>query len=229
MFIALSVESGIIPIRDAMFEHRMYLPLFGPSLLFGYFVYVAGNKVQRPWLVLPAAVCILLLLGCLTHVRNQLWENPVALWTDSVQKNPENDRAWNNLGKAELEQDNLERAEEHFHQALDINPKHPRAKGNSGLYISSARRVWKALPYVREAAQALPEAQIISIIWVCCTVSWESLSRPLLIIERPFAYGPNIIRPAGIWALSWPNRANCGRHQRSWAGSWSMSLRISIC
>lgn len=158
MFIALSVESGIIPIRDAMFEHRMYMPLFGPSVIFGYFVYWAGNKVLRPWLVLPAAVCILLLLGGLTHARNQLWDNPVALWTDSVQKNPENDRAWNNLGKAELEQENLEQAEEHFHQALDINPKHPRAKGNLGYIFYLRGEYEKALPYVREAAQALPRS-----------------------------------------------------------------------
>ena len=33
MFICLSVESSVIPITDVMFEHRMYLPLFGIALV----------------------------------------------------------------------------------------------------------------------------------------------------------------------------------------------------
>jgi hypothetical protein len=32
-FITLSVESSIIPIRDALFEHRLYLPVFGFTLI----------------------------------------------------------------------------------------------------------------------------------------------------------------------------------------------------
>ena len=158
MFVALSVESGIIPIRDAMFEHRMYLPLFGPSLIFGYLVYLVGTKVQRPLLVLPAAACILLLLGGLTYARNQLWQNPVALWSDSVAKNPENDRAWNNLGKSELERGNIDQAEEYFQKALEINPDHPRAKGNLGYILYTRQEYEKALPYMRQAAYALPRS-----------------------------------------------------------------------
>ena len=38
-FITLSVESSIIPIRDAMFEHRLYLPIFGFSLAASYAVF----------------------------------------------------------------------------------------------------------------------------------------------------------------------------------------------
>lgn len=158
MFVALSVESGIIPIRDAMFEHRMYLPLLGPSLIFGYLVYLVGTKVQRPLMVLPAAACILVLFGGLTYARNQLWQNPVALWTDSVTKNPENDRAWNNLGKSELERGNIDQAEEYFQKALQINPDNPRAKGNLGYILYTRQEYEKALPYMRQAACALPSS-----------------------------------------------------------------------
>ena len=44
-FITLSVESSIFPIRDALFEHRLYLPMFGFSLLSGYVVEKSAFKI----------------------------------------------------------------------------------------------------------------------------------------------------------------------------------------
>ncbi len=47
-FITLSVESGIIPIRDALFEHRLYLPLFGLSLALAGGVFRLFRRKRRP-------------------------------------------------------------------------------------------------------------------------------------------------------------------------------------
>ncbi len=158
LFIALSVESGVIPIRDAMFEHRMYLPMFGPALLAGYLCYYAGSSLRRPALVAAGLVLVLVLLSSATLARNELWRDPVALWTDSVQKNPENDRAWNNLGQARLEQGSLEQAAEHLQRALEINSDNPRAKGNLGYIYFRQGRPDKALPLLEQAAKALPRS-----------------------------------------------------------------------
>lgn len=158
LFIALSVESGLIPIRDAMFEHRMYLPMFGPALLAGYLCYYAGTRLRRPALVAAGMVFVLVLLSTVTLARNELWRDPVALWTDSVQKNPENDRAWNNLGQARLEQGSLEQAAEHFQRALEINSDNPRAKGNLGYIYFRQGQPDKALPLLEQAAKALPRS-----------------------------------------------------------------------
>ena len=38
-FITLSVESSLIPIRDALFEHRLYLPMFGFAIIVSYLVF----------------------------------------------------------------------------------------------------------------------------------------------------------------------------------------------
>ena len=51
-FITLSVESSIIPIRDAMFEHRLYLPMVGFALLVSCLI---SNLLSANFHGLPAA------------------------------------------------------------------------------------------------------------------------------------------------------------------------------
>jgi hypothetical protein len=46
-FITLSVESGIIPIRDAVFEHRLYLPMFGFALIVSYLLFHLLSKIKE--------------------------------------------------------------------------------------------------------------------------------------------------------------------------------------
>jgi hypothetical protein len=58
LWLALTVlpESSLFPIRDAMFEHRMYLPLFGAALLGGGGCWSSGWPVgSRRWRPLPSA------------------------------------------------------------------------------------------------------------------------------------------------------------------------------
>ena len=45
-FITLSIESSIFPIKDALFEHRLYLPMFGFSLLVSYGIYFASSNIS---------------------------------------------------------------------------------------------------------------------------------------------------------------------------------------
>lgn len=46
-FITLSVESSIIPIRDVIFEHRVYLPSVGFVILISIFLQEAGESFSR--------------------------------------------------------------------------------------------------------------------------------------------------------------------------------------
>jgi len=49
-FITLSIESSIIPIRDALFEHRLYLPMLGFGLFVSYqlFYYLSNKRLFTP-------------------------------------------------------------------------------------------------------------------------------------------------------------------------------------
>ncbi len=54
-FITISVESSIIPIKDALYEHRLYLPMFGFVLVVSYLLFFfLSNK--RCWIVIRRGV-----------------------------------------------------------------------------------------------------------------------------------------------------------------------------
>lgn len=97
--LCMSIESGIIPIRDLMMEHRMYLPLFGISMcLAGVMLRYVHYKAFSSFVV--TALLILIVLGVLTFQRNRVWASEISLWENSLQQNPGNPRAMLNLGDA---------------------------------------------------------------------------------------------------------------------------------
>ncbi len=107
-FVTLSVESTIIPIRDALFEHRMYLPLFGCVLALTWTIFrLFGNRRA-----LAAGLCVILVvaLGTASFLRNRVWRDETVLWSDVVRKNPGSVRGLNYLGTLQMERGRLEEA-----------------------------------------------------------------------------------------------------------------------
>ncbi len=142
-FSTLSLESSFIPIRDAMFEHRLYLAVLG----FGWIL--VGILLRLPWpdhrsLVVP--VCLLLiLLGVATHRRNQIWQNPISLWQEAILCNPQNARAFNNLGRHLIDAGRLNEAEVALSRALALSPFRRNVYYNLGMIYARTKRLEPAL------------------------------------------------------------------------------------
>jgi hypothetical protein len=98
-YLAQIVESGFIPIRDVLFEHRTYLPNAGLCLVTAWITISVLPSLFR-WLN-PAAVALpmVAILGVLTWQRNQLWTDSVALWRDNAMKAPNNYRVLDTYAK----------------------------------------------------------------------------------------------------------------------------------
>jgi hypothetical protein len=58
-FITLSVESSIIPIRDVIFEHRLYLPSVGAVVAFGAAVFYGFDYLRLKNPLLATSVLLL--------------------------------------------------------------------------------------------------------------------------------------------------------------------------
>lgn len=99
IILTMSVESGLIPIRDIMMEHRMYLPMFGVGMIMAGIVmrYVRYSSSN---LVYVAGIGLFIILAFATYQRNKVWKTGLTLWQDCLDKNPENPRALGNLGFA---------------------------------------------------------------------------------------------------------------------------------
>jgi len=106
-FVALSIESSVIPIKDVIFEHRAYLPGVG----FFAAMAVVWERVTRR--LLPAAearirtavlaAVIVLPLSAAGYARNQIWTNEVLFWDDIVKKTGKA-IGYNNRGNAYLKE-----------------------------------------------------------------------------------------------------------------------------
>lgn len=160
--IILAPTSSFVPIKDLAFEHRMYLPL---AFLLALLVILAEalinhlfsarsalQKTAGPALV---AVCILC-LAVLTHRRNELYANPVALWEQTVKIAPHNPRPRNALGYALRIAGEDTRALAHFDDAIAIDPAYAGAFANKGESLLMLRRSADAVAAFDKALQLSP-------------------------------------------------------------------------
>jgi Flp pilus assembly protein TadD len=154
-FVALSVESSIFPIRDAMFEHRLYLPMVGFSLAVTYLVFRVFGKPR--WAAPVAILVVVGLLGAATFGRNRTWSDPVSLWADVVQKNPLNARAYSNLGVALYRQTRFKEAIAQYRKALEFTPHNSKILTNYAAALVGAGEPDAAIELLGKAPGARTE------------------------------------------------------------------------
>lgn len=124
-YLAHAVESSVIPINDVIFEHRTYLPNFGISLAVGgLIVYLMQNHQKYKIYLWTGIVILLCSLSAMTWYRNQLWRDPIALWSQNVQYAPEKQRAWIILGKHYIQADEPTKGLEALEKAI-VRRKNP--------------------------------------------------------------------------------------------------------
>jgi protein O-mannosyl-transferase len=134
-FIPLSVESSIIPIKDVMFEHRVYLPSFGIFLCIATGAVLLKARLRQPLnrVVIPVMLLLIIILAVTAYARNSVWSSPMSLWKDAVAKSPLKARPHTNLGLAYFNSGDIGAAEAEYLTAIKLMPNHPDAYNNLGL------------------------------------------------------------------------------------------------
>jgi len=162
-FITLLVESSVIPIRDVMFEHRMYLPLAGllialSAALWGCVSLAMREGSQRQVagsFTLVLAV-VTLLLSAATIMRNRVWHDEITLWQDVVAKSPAKARAHGSLGHAYQRSGNQEAALHSYLEAVRLAPDDHIARNNLGTIYLTTNRPNEALGQYEAALRSSP-------------------------------------------------------------------------
>jgi len=185
-YLTLSIESSVIPIRDVIFEHRLYLPSIGAFMAIGTgVVYIfahphpsplpdgegahlfpplqgegqggdGADRYSRLTVFLISVIVILLLFSAATFHRNRVWESPLTLWGDVVKKSPYKARGYNNLGFSWYRRSSIERAIKNYNEALRLNPYYIDARHNLGLAYYKQGRLNDAVREYREALRLNP-------------------------------------------------------------------------
>ena len=155
-FITLSVESSVIPIRDVIFEHRLYLPSVGAFLALATAAGILSGKVPAKAFWATVGV-IVLVLGTASWQRNSVWQSEVALWRDAAMKSPNKPRPHYNLSKALMLKGDVDAALSEARTGVRLAPQNPEALTDLGAVYD--RKGWneKAIEVFRAALARKPD------------------------------------------------------------------------
>ncbi|CAG1065372.1 TPR repeat-containing protein YrrB [uncultured bacterium] len=159
-FTTISVESSIVPIKDLIFEHRLYLPSAGAAIAASAGVFFLADRFTgMSALRALAAACVVLVLplSVSAYMRNGVWENEVTLFEDAVSKSPAKERPRYNLAWAYHRKGELDKAIEHYSGTLRLAPEKEKAHYNLGLIYQGRGETEKAERHLLEALRIKPE------------------------------------------------------------------------
>ncbi len=154
-FITLLPESSVIPIKDIIFEHRLYLPLAGFSIFLVSAIYYLCEKRTGKLMVVVMLV-IISNYALLTYRRNFIWQDEFTLWNDVVRKSPQKARPYNNRGTIFYRQGNAALAIADFTQAIKIYPNYADAYYNRGTIFGKQGKFTQALADLTRAIAITP-------------------------------------------------------------------------
>lgn len=118
-YLTLSLESSFIPISDVIFEHRLYLPIYGFSLVAISLLYLFLGQYRQ---LVTACIIVIFMFCFMTFMRNRVWENELTLWQDVVQKSPRKARALVSLGSAYGRMGQTQKTLELHQKAVEVQP-----------------------------------------------------------------------------------------------------------
>lgn len=152
--LVLAPSSSFVPIAtQTIAEHRVYLALAAPIALV---VATAARLIGAR--VVPGAIVAALALGGLTFLRNADYRTERSIWRDTVEKRPENGRAWYNLGLAEIDAGDRKAAVEALTRAVAFDPTNIGAEAHLGELLAESGRPGEALRHLEIAAALQPSA-----------------------------------------------------------------------
>ena len=161
-FLILAPTSSIAPMRQAIFEHRMYLSLAAVVMLAVLGAEYAIRKLaphpkRRAVLGGCLTLTVVAALGCLTHARNRDYHSELRIWQDNVAHRPESSFARNGVGWCLLKDGRYAEAAQHLKAAVALDPDFARAHHNLGNALQALGHIAQAILHYEEALQHKPD------------------------------------------------------------------------
>jgi Flp pilus assembly protein TadD len=187
-FAILAPSSSVIPVvTQTVAEHRMYLSL--AALVAGLVLLTYHWLGNRYWILL---VLLIVSESALTLHRNTIYQNEEAIWGDTVAKQPDNYRAWNNLGALRLHKDkNYEAAVRALERAVQLAPNYPEASNNLGQAMIKLGRRGEGMAVVEKSMQLAPNKPALHAGYGSALMDCGLFAQALPHLEKALAAVPN--------------------------------------
>lgn len=152
--------------------------LFMYTFVSDHFQYVAGMGIialvssgitlglkrlpqSARWFRLALPLSLLTMLAVLSYRHTKLYAHNVALYTDTLNRNPACWMAHNNLGSELQAKGNQQAGMDHFRAALRINPRSATAHNNLGNLLKDTGKLPEAIESFRVALELEPDNAVI--------------------------------------------------------------------
>jgi tetratricopeptide (TPR) repeat protein len=151
----------IVPLlHEVAQERRMYLPLAGLATLFVAGGFLLTRMPARGNSAIPIVTMALLASTAFAAVDvHRLWvyRDDVSLWQETVDLQPNDSFAHNNLGIALAKRGRHQEAVVHFQASLMLNPVQPEARNNLGAILRQTGHPAESLEQFDEALKLEPD------------------------------------------------------------------------
>ena len=159
-FTTLLPMSNMIPIQAFMAERYLYVPSVGFSLLLGYLFFKIYN-IKNEKLIKNSLIVLFILLLSLyaarTIARNNDWQDNLTLWTKTIETDPYNSKAHDNLGFTYENLGDDEKAFLEFKKAVELMPSNVRALSNLGVAYAKRKQYNESIKLMKMALEIDPE------------------------------------------------------------------------
>ncbi|HTQ29620.1 MAG TPA: tetratricopeptide repeat protein [Opitutaceae bacterium] len=152
VFFAILAPTSLLPGTSQMIvEHRMYLPLAAVVA----FAVPAGYALMGRR-SLPIFLILAVALGVATWRRNDDFRSELAIWSDTVEKQPDCVLAHNSLGSALVDAHRIPEGIVQFQKAIQLKPDYPEAHYNLALVLAGAGRIGEAIEHYERSLASRP-------------------------------------------------------------------------
>jgi len=157
--ILMAPTSSFVPIADPVAERRLYLSMIG--LLFIVLEFLRRVDVRQPKGMMALAA-VLVIAAAVTHSRNYVWSDKIALWEDTVAKSPNKPRVQFQLAQAYYESSDCAKALPHYERSAQLDPRDDRLFTDWGLAYDCLNQPDQAVAKIRHALDLKPTAHAYS-------------------------------------------------------------------
>jgi len=162
--IILLPSSSVIPLKDLIFEYRIYLSLSCLSIVLVFSIFYLAQRFvslrSRQAFFISCIAITAIILGGMTYQRNKVYVDEQHIWLDVIRKQPFNARAFNNLGEYWMRQGRDEEAKKAFLQAAALNTSYPDVYANLSTVAGRQGKPEEALEYAKKAIVVSPDFAI---------------------------------------------------------------------
>lgn len=190
--LALAPTSSIIPSKEFVAEHRLYLSLLLAPLLAAEILVRCRRRAALAW-----ALPLIAVLGALAVCRNTVWRTEMGLWADASRKYPFRARPYLIMGDVHFRQEprDLEAAARMYIKFLSLDGSYAPAFLRLGVTFNELRLFQDAIEPLREALKLDPSYAVAHRALAEAHTGLEQYDEALAALDRWIAVDPTNPEP----------------------------------